>query len=171
MQFRRRPRHAARASEPSPADSPPASRSAAWLAGERLFAAPARADEPAAPVMVTVRRSKLATAVSEGEGAVPETDSPEWKGPRVFRVQAASNETLAETEAPAPEVVPIKRAPRGRIGVDRRPGPVAVQVFQTEPAAVEPQLPLPEQLAVLNRLMSEVSGILAEAQRARAWRC
>lgn len=171
---RRRPRHAPRL----PSDNhQSATRSAAWLAGERLFGAPLRSDEPAVPVAVTVRRRKLALLAPESENGLadrPEAPPPEWKGPRVFRVEPASNETVAEPEPePSPAAALAKRRPRQRIGVDRRPGRVVVQVFEVAAPSVAvdvEELPLAEQLARLRSLMAAVSGALADAQRAAALR-
>lgn len=182
MQPRRRARRPY-ATDLSPNPSTP-SRSAAWLAGERLFsAAPQAAPAPEAPVVVTIRRSKLAALpAASAEGAHEVQEGVDWKGPRVFRVEAASNEAEAESEAsladappaeplPALPAPPVKR--RQRIGVDRRPGPVVVQVFQVEPAAVpatpaEP--PFAEQLRLLRAALAEVERLLSEAQRAQALR-
>lgn len=171
---RRRPRHAPRL----PSDNhQSAARSPAWLAGERLFGAPLRSDEPAVPVAVTVRRRKLALLAPKSQNGLadrPEAPPPEWKGPRVFRVEPASNETVAEPEPePSPAAVLAKRRPRQRIGVDRRPGRVVVQVFEVAAPSVAvdaEELPLAEQLARLRSLMADVSGALADAQRAAALR-
>lgn len=162
--------------------TPTPSRSAAWLAGEQLFeAAPAPVPVSEASVVVTIRRSKLPTTVAAAEGmhdAADAADAPEgadWKGPRVFRLEAASNEA-----APGPELAevqpaePLPAAPvprrRQRIGVDRRPGPVVVQVFQAEPAAEAAEPPFAEQLRLLRAALAEVERLISDTQRAQALR-
>lgn len=169
MQPRRRARRPF-ATDPSPAASAP-SRSAAWLAGERLFGAAAAPDAEASPVVVTIRRSKLAAAAGDGDREVAVPDDANWKGPRVYRVEPASNEAApaAADEPPAVEQMPAALPRRQRIGVDRRPGPVRVQVFQAEPAETAAP-PLIEQLATLRAAMAEVERLLAEARRAQALR-
>lgn len=158
------------------------SRSAAWLAGEKLFdATPAPVPASEAPVVVTIRRSKLPTTVAVAEGMHDAADVPEgadWKGPRVFRVETASNEAVPEPElAEVPPAEPLLAAPvprrRQRIGVDRRPGPVVVQVFQAEPAAAsaEPaEPPFAEQLRLLRAALAEVERLVSDTQRAQALR-
>lgn len=168
MQFRRQAR---RTPNPSHADSPQAPRSAAWLAGEQLFQAPPPGQPDAAPAVVTFRRSKRgastaphARAAGMAQGGVDE------KGPRVFRVETTGNVPVAnDPVAEAPVPVPAKVPLRKRVGVDRRPGPVVVQVFAVEPVAQEAELPgLEEMMATLKRQLAELTQALADAQRAQA---
>lgn len=180
----RRPTARDLSTRPAP---PAASRSAAWLEGERLFQAPpVRPVEPAVPVVVKIRRSRrtgLPDVVETPPGDEAAEGSPGWKGPRVFRVEPASNELQPPPEdppavtEPAAEALALEPLPpvprRRRVGADRRPGPVIVRVFQPEPAAA-PEPPAEpsggRQIAALQAAMAEVGRILAEASRARALR-
>jgi len=160
-------------------DSSQTPRSAAWLAGERIFLAPPPQEEPATPVVVTVRRSKLGAQADEaadqrGAGA----GSFGSKGPRVFRVDTTGSETAPEPApvlvAPEPEPAPAKLPLRKRVGVDRRPGPV-LQVFRAEPVVQEDappdeERPFNEQASALQAMLAEVTRIVADAQRAGSLR-
>ncbi len=168
MPLRRRARRPF-ATDPAPASSTP-SRSAAWLAGERLFGA-APAPVPDAPVVVTIRRSRLAAPAPAAPDAVAPPEDTDGKGPRVFRVEAANEAAPgALDEPPAAEEAPPRPARRQRIGVDRRPGPVVVQVFAPEPSTPQAEPPFAGQLALLRAALAEVERLLAEAQRAQALR-
>jgi len=165
----------ARRSQPAGGPDTQSSRSAAWLAGERLFQALPREEDPgASPVVVTLRRNRIAATAARGEaGAVGEQDgapASTWKGARVFRVETPDTASPDEDAPSVPVELRNRPSRRGRIGVDRRPGPV-VQVFKAEPAPSESALPaFAVQISELNALRAQVQRLLAEALHAQSLR-
>lgn len=143
--------------------------SAARLAAEAAFAAPAQPEPPPqAPAQVTLRRSRLAGGLDEAAGggvASPSGMPPEAAGPRVFRVVAAPS-AFALALAPralldgsaAPPAVPRKR----RVRAEQRPSPVVVVQVATAPAA-------PLQPEALRAELQRAGALLEVAARAQAF--
>jgi len=145
--------------------------SAARLAAEAAFAAPAQPEPPPqAPAQVTLRRSRLAGGLDEaaGGGAVAPTGMPpEAAGPRVFRVVAAPS---AAAPAVAPralldEAVATPATPRKRrVRAEQRPSPVVVVQVAPAPAPAAPLQP-----EALRAELQRAGALLEVAARAQAF--
>jgi hypothetical protein len=154
--------------------------SAARLAAEAAFAAPAQpAPPPVAPAQVTLRRSRLgagpdeaAGAPRQASGAAPAAEA----GPRVFRVVAALPVLPA---APVPlspgleaESAPVAVPRTRRVRAERRPSAVVV-VKAAEPparqAAATSELP-PLQPEALRAELQRAGALLEMAAQAQSFR-